>query len=61
MSQNDANSIDEYYEELINPTNSEILEFIKISPELLHSSCYIKDRYNNIINILLNSNNISAY
>ena len=60
MSQND-NNIDEYYEELIIPTNSDILEFIKISPELLQQSNYIKDRYNNIINILLNSNNISAY
>jgi len=60
MSQND-NNIDEYYEELIIPTHSDILEFIKISPELLQQSNYIKDRYNNIINILLNSNNISAY
>ena len=61
MSQNDANNMDEYYEDLIIPTNSDILEFIKISPELLQQSNYIKDRYNNIINILLNSNNISAY
>ena len=60
MSQND-NNIDEYYEELIIPTHSDILEFIRISPELLQQSSYIKDRYNNIINILLNSNNISAY
>ena len=60
MSQNDGNNIDEYREELIIPTNSDILEFIKISPELLQSS-YIKDRYINIINILINSNNISAY
>ena len=60
MSQNDNNT-DEYYEELIIPTNSDILEFIRISPELLQQSSYIKDRYNNIINILLNSNNISAY
>ena len=61
MSQNNDNNImDEYNEELIIPTNSDILEFIKLSPELLQSS-YIKDRYNNIINILLNSDNISAY
>ena len=61
MSQNDTNIIDEYDEELIIPTNADILEFIKIDIKLLQESSYIKDRYNNIINILLNSNNISTY
>ena len=62
MSQNNDNTnIDEYDEELIIPTNADILEFIKIDIKLLQESSYIKDRYNNIINILLNSDNISAY
>ena len=61
MSQNNANIMDEYDEELIIPTNADILEFIKIDIKLLQESSYIKDRFNDIINILINSDNISAY
>ena len=61
MSQNNNNIVDEYDEELIIPTNSDILEFIKIDIKLLQESSYIKNRFNNIINILINSDNISTY
>ena len=61
MSQNNDNIFeDEYDEELIIPSNADILEFIKIDIKLLQESSYIKDRYNNIINILINSDNIST-
>ena len=61
MSQNDNNIVDEYDEELIIPTNSDTLEFIKIDIKLLQESSYIKNRFNDIINILINSDNISTY
>ena len=37
-----SNEFNEYREDLIIPSDSEILEYIKISPELLQNCFYIK-------------------
>ena len=55
-SSSNSNGFNEYREDLIIPSDSDILEYKKISPELLQNSFYIKYRYNHIIAKLLNVN-----
>ena len=51
------------YDELIIPTDADILRLVQHSPELLQDNFYIKRRYSLIINILNNltvgNNNIN--
>ena len=53
------------YENMIIPTDADILQIIKHSPELLQYSSYVKRRYNEIIKILnsltIINNDITIY